>query len=83
MALYRNHEGVRALDDNRMSYDGWEDDVDVDCITCSMPKHQGESWVDIVDYDRSYIDWLVNGDNAPDLPDELLDTLEKLLEATE
>ena len=46
-----------------------------------FPKHRYEPWADVVENDRSYVEWLVGGqDNPPDLSDELRDYLMDLLE---
>lgn len=46
---------------------------------CPFRKHRGESWEDVLEEDRRYMEWLVSGE-GPDLGQELYDTLMDLLE---
>lgn len=50
-----------------------------DLVYCPFRKHTGERWVDILDTDRSYMEWLVSG-KGPSMSFELYDVVMELLE---
>lgn len=50
-----------------------------DLETCNFPKHAGVPWVEVVEIDRPYVEWLIGGTGPslqPDLEDHLTDLLE-------
>ena len=49
---------------------------------CQFPKHEGESWYDILEEDRRYIEWIVSldGPGVPHLSPILYEFLIELLE---
>ena len=48
---------------------------------CKFPKHDGEEWEDVMEEDRSYVEFLVSGESrAPDMSTALYDRLMDLLE---
>ena len=47
--------------------------------TCTFPKHKGKLWVDVIDEDRSYVEWLVSGE-GPHIREPLYEYLMGLLE---
>ena len=51
---------------------------------CSFPKHSGRLWIDVVDDDRPYVEWLIwdflGGDANETLVDFLTDLLEESYE---
>ena len=49
---------------------------------CPFPKHEGEKWVDVVENDSEYIEWLLSGE-GPYLSERLTDKLTWLLEGDE
>ncbi|MGD9631376.1 MAG: hypothetical protein AB7V18_19225 [Pyrinomonadaceae bacterium] len=46
---------------------------------CPFPKWQGALWVDVLEEDPSYIEWLISGE-GPKMDDELYNHLIELLE---
>lgn len=53
-----------------------------DLTYCRFPEHDGERWVDVLDSDRPYMEWLVSG-KGPFMPSELYDAVMELLEEGE
>ena len=51
-----------------------------DVEICPFPKHEGREWVDIIQDDRAYMEWLVSGEPDFELWDELETYLIDLLE---
>ncbi len=47
--------------------------------TCPFRKHRDKDWVDVIEEDRPYVEWLVSAD-GPDMGTELYDHVMGLLE---
>ncbi len=47
--------------------------------TCPFPKHRDKDWVDVIEEDRPYVEWLVSAD-GPDMGTEMYDFVMDLLE---
>lgn len=55
-----------------MSYASWELDT-ITTTECRFPKHRGKTWYDVIQRDRSYVEWVIR--EIEDLDDDLRDAL--------
>lgn len=56
------------------------DNVEIEPPRCTLPKHKGKLWSDVVEEDREYVEWVVSGEGPEWITDELYDYLMELLE---
>ena len=59
---------------------GWLFRTNTKAPVCNFPKHSGKLWVDVVEEDRGFCEWLVSGEHDLVLDNVLYDYLMELLE---
>lgn len=45
----------------------------LETTVCEFPKHRGDGWVEVIQKDREYVEWLLV--NIEDMDDDLRDAL--------
>ena len=63
-----------------MTNPGWLFRTNVSRPICQFPKHRGKDWVDVVDEDREFCEWIVSGEHEMVIEEVLYDYLMDLLE---